>query len=779
MRLLKFEINGMLGLKGSIDFTGGPVLLYGKNIAGKSNVVNLLRYLLTKPKGGRKKYREDLRLSGGELLLGENKGSCCLYLSQEKEVYKILLQAERRGKKKTVIYSISSTSSGDSFPLTAEALAGMEWKVKEGGLGDKISEHLEELKFFPDLLETLISPSNVKNFEEAVSGDLISVPEMIQRELSQIHAGAENYLDTLAGLEIVLSSEKERVSKRMNELKTEFSKLALKIGIDPAVFEKGATALGMLVQEVSKIREQLSEKKIRLGSKELEAKIEAYRKAAEIAERRQEIESHYKKFTEMRKMADELKGLRDFLVDISSRRVEDIVSAKIPSYVPERAKDLVEKVKEAIKRVDSAEQICKSCGITPEDIKRLLPSYRELYNSIRNPLRGVSGVSAIVFRSGEKSVVSIPVDEAEKNPEVFVELEPLPKIHIGEKFSTSALESVERRIKDTLSKLREAEDSMTEAGRLIREAKKRAEVLRTEAETAEQRAESLKGHLEEVMRELAEVSGRLRIFGQQLEVPKNIENLSDFWKGLNQSLHKIEGILREELEGIPLTSVTSVQEMLEAIQREKRDIEERVEACRQLESWLVGNLAEIDRLESRRKTIELLEEATLVSKEILNAVYRTTDINIIVENLSTHISKEVQAALQAVLPESSVEFAHVGGGLFECRIGGEKITHPSGLERACISIGVMLSLAKNFEVPVIFDEALDRVDADNVVPFLDYLTQVGQSVQITIAACKSRNIEGNAKLRDILSKWRIYRISVKGKEKIIEPVDVDSIIQSA
>lgn len=39
MRLLRFDVNGLLGLRGSIDFSGGAGSDLRKNITGKSNIV--------------------------------------------------------------------------------------------------------------------------------------------------------------------------------------------------------------------------------------------------------------------------------------------------------------------------------------------------------------------------------------------------------------------------------------------------------------------------------------------------------------------------------------------------------------------------------------------------------------------------------------------------------------------------------------------------------------------------------------------------------------------
>ena len=47
MRLVLASFNNVLGLKGIVSFSEGiPLLIYGDNISGKSNIINLLRYCL-------------------------------------------------------------------------------------------------------------------------------------------------------------------------------------------------------------------------------------------------------------------------------------------------------------------------------------------------------------------------------------------------------------------------------------------------------------------------------------------------------------------------------------------------------------------------------------------------------------------------------------------------------------------------------------------------------------------------------------------------------------
>ncbi|MEM2619319.1 MAG: hypothetical protein QW356_07580 [Candidatus Hadarchaeales archaeon] len=778
MRILRLDVNGLLGLRGSIDFSDSPVLIYGENIAGKSLVVNLIRFLLVKPRTSKKKYREDLHLKKGELLLGPGIGSCDLYLSMGSKLYKISL-AVTKGEKTNVKYSIFSTTKVGSGHLS-----DLDWSMTEAvGSGDELWDDLKRLGLFPDLLDALISPSNVKNFEDAISGELVSIPEMIREDLSKIHDGAENYLETLRGLDITLSAENDRILQAEAKFRNQFALHSKEVGIDSSVFDRGAKALEELRQEVSQKREEFSRLKTKLRSElespELRAKIEAYQKVTEFLDIRKEVCEYLEDLTKTRERAEELASLRKFLANLKASRVEDIISAPIPLGKELRgdAAEIVEKVEEIVSLYTSAKKICDRYSTTIEDIDRLLSGYNQLLKSLKHPLEGVSGVEAVVFRAGEKTVVSIPVDQAEKNPEIFTELEPLPRVHTHAGQRGGSLGKIVERVETIASELRVARNYYGEAKRRLDEVKKRIEILDREEETATQKANRLRDKLMDIMSQLAEICGTLKVLGIQITVPKSLKDLPTFLENFDQVVKGVEEALGGKLSELGISPKAPITEVLAKLKEKSEEIERKERACANLEIWLDRNLDDIARLESRKQTIKLLGEASKVCQAVLDAICKGTDIGALVESISENISREVETSLRSILARSEVKFTHLGEGRFECTIEGEKITHPSGSERACISIGVMASLGKCFDIPVIFDEALDRIDANNVLPFLRYLTELSKSIQVCIVACRSFNIEKNPKLSDLLRRWKIYRLRARGTEKLIEPCALDSILE--
>ena len=61
MRFVLVKVRDVMGLTGVIGFSTNPILLYGRNLAGKTNLINLIRYCFVFGKS-RKSYSEEKRL---------------------------------------------------------------------------------------------------------------------------------------------------------------------------------------------------------------------------------------------------------------------------------------------------------------------------------------------------------------------------------------------------------------------------------------------------------------------------------------------------------------------------------------------------------------------------------------------------------------------------------------------------------------------------------------------------------------------------------------------
>jgi hypothetical protein len=108
-------------------------------------------------------------------------------------------------------------------------------------------------------------------------------------------------------------------------------------------------------------------------------------------------------------------------------------------------------------------------------------------------------------------------------------------------------------------------------------------------------------------------------------------------------------------------------------------------------------------------------------------------------------------------------------------INNEPITHPSGSQKMAISIGIMLSLGETFGLPILLDEAFDRIDVNRLRFFSEFIAGIAenrQSPQICLAGFTTFNIEKNPDVMHFVKDWRTYLVKrTKTLEKNIELIE--------
>ena len=154
-------------------------------------------------------------------------------------------------------------------------------------------------------------------------------------------------------------------------------------------------------------------------------------------------------------------------------------------------------------------------------------------------------------------------------------------------------------------------------------------------------------------------------------------------------------------------------------------------------------------------------------------VHEKANVKKIIEELADKIQANVDDVYDKIFPEDATfSFEHLEKGQFLSSINGEPITHPSGSQKVAISMGIMLSLGETFGLPILLDEAFDRVDVNRLRFFTEYITGVAASPntpQICLAGFTTYNIEKNPDVLNFVGKWRVYQVKRTGAmEKTIE-----------
>jgi len=816
MRLLLINFSNVLGLRGSINFVEGkPLLIYGENIAGKSNIINALRYCLIPKWKQKRSYGEEKRLRKNEILLEKNStGSIEIYLEQNRRFYKIYLYFSRKGKnvsqKQKIFESdISKLPSEDEERI--RAIGQLEWKDLGISTIRFFKEKLVELGIHPEILDILLSPSNVRIFSEAINGSVVRVPEIIATRISRIHENTRKYLSNLGKMHGIIVIEREEFEKRTTELMKEFqdvSKNLPEINSDE-IFVIGRTAKnleelqGTLRKNLEYMPEKAGEMKktlTLLSSEKYDIWIDAINKIVALTPKKEELKIFIEKLNRFENIHDRLNDWKVTFEQLPpDSSPEGVTTFSLPKYEkfdfsifsnPERIKSIFLSINGAKSSLQKTHQICEEYGVEPKfsQINDMIKSYSRLLKALKTPSEP-EGDPALISKREDKTIVSIPLNLALDKLHYLRGIEPTPLIHRPEKLVRKKfkkeISSVQGRISTFTTQLRKAKKGLSDAKKLLKKAKRLRGSLHKELRLVESDKKKSTKRLEKLLQECNSTYHHLC---EVFKIPyKEIDLSSEdsvelsfeiILRKYKQAQKKFERDLSRRLKDYPEIAkkieVSKAQTPGEIVARLTKEFEKRIEEITRLQKeykkvseWILSNDSQIKSLENRNKTREILTVALIIAQEVLSRVYEKADIKRIVEELADKIVENVREVYSKIFPEDeSINFEHLKEGQFLSTINNEPITHPSGSQRVAMSIGIMLSLAETFGLPIILDEAFDRIDVNRLTFFSEYLTGISagdpNASQICLAGYTTFNIEKNPEVLRFINNWKIYLIKRTG-----------------
>lgn len=808
MRLILADFNNVLGLNGSLNFVEGkPLLIYGENIAGKSNIINMLRYCLI-PKWKQKKgYTEEKRLKKNEILLQKNStGSAEIYFEQKGKFYKLRFYFSRKGKNVSQTQRLFESDVVE-LPIKdderIQILRKLEWKDLGTSTIKLLKEKLIEIGIYPEILDVLISPSNVRNFSEAINGSVVRVPEIIATRISNMHANSRKYLNDLRKLHGVIVLEREELEKRIQALKKEFHNVSKNLPeISPdEIFVTGMTArnlediLSTLSKELESMPKKASEMRetlIMLSSEKYNLWTSAIDKIVAILPKKEELKSLIEKvnyFENIQETLNKWKITFEQLPPDSSP--EGLLNFSLPKYEkfdfsifskPDRIQSMFSFAEEAKSSLQKANQISDKYGVQPKvsDINYMIKSYDELFKALKTPSEP-EGDPALISKREDKTVVSIPLDVALQKIDYLRGIEPTPVVHrpekLDEKNFKEEVSRVQKEISTYRTELREAKSNLSKAKKLLKKVKQLRESLGQEIELLKKSRERSRKDLEKLIEEWKNAYHHLcevfRLTYEEIDMSskdaidcsyevvskKYTEAQEIFERDLVKQLKNYPEIVERYKGQKPMDIVKKVTEEFEEMIRKITELQAEY---KKVNEWILSNSSQIKSLENRNRTREIISIGLMIVMEILSKVHQKTNIKRIIEELADKVQENVKDIYSKIFPEDeSFNFNHLKEGQFLSTINNEPITHPSGSQRVAISVGIMLSLAETFGLPIILDEAFDRIDANRLKFFSEYITGIvgAPSVpSICLAGYTTFNIEKNPEVLRFINNWKIYLI---------------------
>jgi hypothetical protein len=425
----------------------------------------------------------------------------------------------------------------------------------------------------------------------------------------------------------------------------------------------------------------------------------------------------------------------------------------------------------------------------------MIKSYSELFKALKFPLEP-KGDPALLSKREGKTIVSIPLDIAIQNMIYLQGIEPIPLIHRPERLGrdefTKKVNHLQKGVNTIQRELRNAKLEISKAKKLLKKTKQLRQYIDIELEDSKKNMKKLEKDLDEL------VKGLLNAYYHLCEVFKLERNTIDLSsKNALDSTFSTMAIKYEEAQKIfsqdLIQQIRNYPEILEKfkiseekdfaniIKQVRKEFEERIkevtkfqEEYNKVNDWILRNTVQLKAFENKTKTIVILNDALLISQAIFSRIFQKSDINRIIEDLSGKIEEKVKDIFCRMFPEdTSFNFSHSSKGQFLSTINNEPITHPSGSQRAAISVGIMLSLAHTFGLPMILDEAFDRIDTKRLKFFCECMTGLASSngCQTVLAGYKSFNIEKNPEVLPFVNGWKTYLVEkTEALEKNIKPL---------
>ncbi len=816
MRLILVSFNNVVGLKGVLSFVEGkPLLIYGENIAGKSNIINLLRYCLI-PKWSQKRgYREEKRLKRNEILLEKNSaGSIEIYFFQNNSFYKLYFYFSRKGKNVSQKQKVFQSKIPE-IPVEDEerllALQRLKWKDLGISTLRSFKEKLVEIGIHSEILDILFSPSNVRIFSEAINGSVVRVPDIIWTRISKIHTNARKYLDNIGKLYGIIILEKEKFEEKTKKLMKEFldcSKNLPQIDYDE-IFARGRitknlenlqNALRKKLESMPEKAGEMSKTLTLLSSEKYDIWTEAINKVATLSPKKKDLSTLIEKWNHSKKthqLLNEWKVAFEQLPPDSSSG--GIITFNLPKHTgfdfnilsnPERIESIFQSIKEAKSSIQQASQICEEYKVELKSskINDMIKSYAKLLRVLKSPSEP-KGDPALISELADKTVVSIPLDVALEKMHYLRGIESTPLIHrpkrLGAKKFREEISRVQNEIGTFVARLRSAKKRLSNARKLLKKVKRLRESLGKEIELAEGNKTKNKERLDQLIQVWKNAYHHLcKVF----EIPHKEIDLStrdaveSSFKIILSRFKKAQKIFEQDLvrlledhpEYVEKIRISKKQTPADIIKSLTGELEKRIAEMTRLQTeykkvdeWVLSNYNQIKSLENRDKTREIMTLTLMIAQEVLSRVHEKADVKRIVEELADEIEKNVKDVYSKVFPEDeSIDFEHLKEGHFLTTIDNQPITHPSGSQRVAMSIGIMLSLAETFGLPIILDEAFDRIDVHRLKFFSEYITGVSANApdapQLCLAGYTTFNIEKNPEVLSFINNWKIYLVERTG-----------------
>ena len=776
MKLILASFDKVFGLRGEMSFLPKlPTILYAPNIAGKTNVITAIRTCFL----GHKMFR---RLIKDEMILKPlEDGSVACYFSQGDKIFRLLYSFKRqRGSVRRSCRLESTDLLRFRSDLTPErlrqSLEALTWK-KEASGPREIKKRLEQIEIYPEMMDILLASSNIDGYLRAIEGKVCKIPEALSKQLSDAKNEAKLNVKRIEKVKDRISILEE---DRRNYIK-EQKKTLKKIGVKTDKIKK--LFVGKVAEKLDNYGEQINR---RLTRGIPEDKERAMLAAKDLKPLRKNLEA----ITDLTKSIEQKKAFDDLVDELNEYREvmeqwQQISSAikslpndawSLDAYIIPDTKEFDFTVFEDSSGIEGILKVVKKFQRRMKAIKKILLKYGvdslgglersidELSRALRqfNKPKALpaDAVPAYVCPSTKRRLpsVSVPIDQYK--PEL-AKVSSVTVVHLPKGLSVVTKQELKKHVKtlgETTKKLNTCLDLIQGVQDEIERIRKtRKNLLQEKKDELNGKISNLEGEISTIQKEW---NGNATVLYKQFSLGKmrckfDEETYEKDLEQISEKVNECANTLREEIKKILKGFPRLRSRLLKKLEPKNFDVVtknlgKRVERLKKerrkitlIQKWIQ------EKSENVKKAYHDLQCSRLLMKRVIpfaEAFYSLVDklINLekVIEDLGNEMERNVETAYRSIFTESTFNFKHVGKGIFIPKLGDEQITFPSGSQSAAVSFGILYTLADQFGLPLIMDEAADRFDPTRLENFLELTKSVTgtDGNQVCLAIYETRNL---------------------------------------
>ncbi|KXB00414.1 hypothetical protein AKJ40_01315, partial [candidate division MSBL1 archaeon SCGC-AAA259M10] len=464
----------------------------------------------------------------------------------------------------------------------------------------------------------------------------------------------------------------------------------------------------------------------------------------------------------------------------------------------ENVRSYFENLQKCKKKVNKLKEITSEFDFnSSEDLEKEKTDAEELLETLKDPEDPPEDATEVLLTDpasgGKYPVISIPINEYRKNMQ---KVNRTPRVHKKEELSEEEekkLETRQKNLEKTLKKLSKAKQNLDNA-------KETFKAIESDKSLPEDKRESLETKIENIQDKIKELRDRFKGNGSILynrfdrgdfnldfkketskndfskisEVVKECE--SDIKEEISKIIGKIpekilEKLKKAEKELEVELSTESIEKNIQKLEKIIKDLKEERKKQKEIQEWLQKEKNNIqDQLKDLSYSKYILKNLLPYPRALYKIADEKVDLEKIVDRLGDYIQESVEKSYRNIIPDQTLEFVHKREGEFEPRLNGQYISNPSGSQRAAISFGIMYTLASQFNLPLVMDEAADRFDTHRLSDFLSLTQQVAEenkNMQICLTIYKTNDVSDSE-----LEKANTYEVQGQSySQKSIQPYE--------